>query len=271
VALVMSANPALTPTDVTSIITNTAKDLGTPGWDAYYGFGRVDAFAATQMAASVTPSDRTPPTVAVASPGTGATVQELVAVDVQANDDFGVTSVDFLVDGSLVATDTQEDPAAPYVYRFAWDSTKVPDGSHRLIAKAKDAAGNVGTAKEVAVTVANSKDTAPPVITSLSPASDATVSGSASLSATASDNVAVTSLTISTSNGFQCTSAASSASCTWNLSNVSEGYYTVTATARDAAGYQAAESHTVFVKTTTTTTTPTSPTKKPPPGLEKKK
>jgi thermitase len=271
VALVMSANLGLTGSDATAIVTNTAKDLGTAGWDKYFGFGRVDAAAAGAMAASVTTSDRTAPAVAVASPGTGATVSDLVTVDVQAQDDFGVASVDFLVDGNLVATDTQEDPANPYHYRFSWDSSQVPDGSHKLIAKAKDAAGNVGSAKEVAVTVANTEDTTPPVITSLSPASDATASGSASLSATASDNVAVTSLTISTSNGFQCTSAASSASCTWNLSNVSEGYYTVTATARDAAGYQAAESHTVFVKATTTTTTPTSPTKKPPPGLEKKK
>jgi len=192
-------------------------------------------------------------------------------VDVRADDDFGVISVDLLVDGSLVATDTQEDPTIPYLYKFAWDSTEATDGTHRLKAVARDASGNVGSAQEVTVTVANSDDTTPPVISSLSPASDATVSGSASLSATASDNVAVTSLTISTSNGFQCTSAASSAACTWNLSNVSEGYYTVTATARDAVGYQATESHSVFVKAITTTTTPTSPTKKPPPGLEKKK
>jgi len=67
IALVMSANPTLTPTDVTSIITNTAKDLGSAGWDAYYGFGRVDALAATQMAAGVRTSDTTPPTVAVAN------------------------------------------------------------------------------------------------------------------------------------------------------------------------------------------------------------
>jgi len=271
VAIVMSANPTLTTTDVTSIITNTAKDLGTAGWDKYYGWGRVDADASAQMAATVVTSDHAAPSVAVANPGTGETVKDVVTVDVRADDDFGVISVDLLVDGSLVATDTQEDPTIPYLYKFAWDSTEATDGTHRLKAVARDASGNVGSAQEVTVTVANSDDTTPPVISSLSPASDATVSGSASLSATASDNVAVTSLTISTSNGFQCTSAASSAACTWNLSNVSEGYYTVTATARDAVGYQATESHSVFVKAITTTTTPTSPTKKPPPGLEKKK
>jgi len=80
--------------------------------DAYYGFGRVDAAAAAAMAANVTTSDRTPPAVAVATPSSGATVSSLVTVDVQASDNFGVTSVDLLVDGNVVATDTQEDPTA---------------------------------------------------------------------------------------------------------------------------------------------------------------
>jgi len=51
-ALIMAVNPGLTPTDVLSIITNTAKDLGSAGWDPYYGFGRVDAGAAVTMAAT---------------------------------------------------------------------------------------------------------------------------------------------------------------------------------------------------------------------------
>jgi len=58
-----------------------------------------------------------------------------------------------------------------------------------VIAKARDAAGNVGSAPEVSVTVRNSLDATPPVVTALNPASGAT------LSATASDNVGIASLT----------------------------------------------------------------------------
>jgi len=252
-ALVMSANPGLTATDVTSILTNTAKDLGTAGWDAYYGFGRVDAAAAAAMAANVTTSDRTPPAVAVATPSSGATVSSLVTVDVQASDNFGVTSVDLLVDGNVVATDTQEDPTAPYVYRFAWDSSQVPDGSHRVIAKARDAAGNVGSAPEVSVTVRNSLDATPPVVTALNPASGAT------LSATASDNVGIASLTVSAP-GAQCSSATTSVSCPWSLKNVATGWYTVNATATDTAGYSNTRTASVYVQATTTTTKVKPPT-----------
>ena len=252
VALVMSANPALTPTDVTSILTNTSKDLGDAGWDKYYGWGRVDAGAAVALAATAQTSDRMAPRVAVTTPGAGATVNGVVAVDVQASDDFGVISVDLLVDGLVVATEAQEDPATPYVYRFGWDTTTnpVPDGAYQLTAQARDAAGNVGRSQEVSVTVANAVDTTPPVVTSLTPDSDATVSGSATLSAAATDDVEVASLVVSV-NGFQC-SGTDSVACTWDVADVPEGWYTVTATARDAAGHQAAESHSVYVKATTT-------------------
>jgi len=234
-ALVMSANPGLTATDVTSILTNTAKDLGTAGWDAYYGFGRVDAAAAVAMAASVANSDRTAPSVAVVTPSSAATVSRVVTVDVQARDDFGVTSVDLLVDGTLLGTDTSDDPTAPYVYRFAWDSTRVANGTHQLTAKARDATGNVGSTQAVTVTVSNTGDTTPPVITSVRPSTGTKVTGTSTvLSATASDNVAVAGMTISV-NGFQCSSAKRSVYCAWDLTNVAAGSYTMTTTATDTA------------------------------------
>ncbi|MDB5756690.1 MAG: hypothetical protein JWR56_3118, partial [Massilia sp.] len=44
VALMLSANPALQPSQVDSILTSTADDLGTPGRDDYYGYGRINAY-----------------------------------------------------------------------------------------------------------------------------------------------------------------------------------------------------------------------------------
>jgi subtilisin family serine protease len=253
-ALVLSTNPALQPTDVTAIITSSAKDLGTVGWDAYFGFGRVDAGAAVTMAANVATSDRTAPTVAVQTPGTGTTVKDLVTVDVKATDDFGVMSVDLYADGVLVGTDTQEDPAVPYVYRFAWDSTKVSDGTHKLTAKAKDAAGNLGSAQEVSVTVKNTVDTTPPSFTSTAPASGSTVSGVVTMSATASDNVGMAKVTVS-GGGKSCT-GTSSAACTLDVSGIAGGTTLVVSfSATDTAGNTSSEQASVVVTTTTTTTT----------------
>ena len=45
-ALVWSVNPTLTPDEVESIIESTAVDLGEPGRDDYFGYGRIDASAA---------------------------------------------------------------------------------------------------------------------------------------------------------------------------------------------------------------------------------
>ena len=46
----LSANPALQPSQVDSILTSTADDLGTPGRDDYYGYGRINAYRAVSAA-----------------------------------------------------------------------------------------------------------------------------------------------------------------------------------------------------------------------------
>ena len=45
-ALMLSANPALTEAQVRTILQNTAKDLGAPGFDHTYGYGLIDAYKA---------------------------------------------------------------------------------------------------------------------------------------------------------------------------------------------------------------------------------
>lgn len=53
-ALILQANPALTPAQVKSLITGTALDWGPAGVDTDYGAGRLDAYEAIRTAASAT-------------------------------------------------------------------------------------------------------------------------------------------------------------------------------------------------------------------------
>jgi subtilisin family serine protease len=56
VAWIFGLNPTLEPDDVIGILTNTAVELGPPGWNEYYGWGRVDFGAAAEAAAATRPN-----------------------------------------------------------------------------------------------------------------------------------------------------------------------------------------------------------------------
>ncbi len=56
VAWLFGLNPTLAPGDVIGILTNTAVELGQPGWNEYYGWGRVDFGAAAAAAAATLPN-----------------------------------------------------------------------------------------------------------------------------------------------------------------------------------------------------------------------
>jgi len=48
-ALILSLDPGLGPDEVEQIIKESAVDLGTPGWDSIFGYGRVDVLKALQV------------------------------------------------------------------------------------------------------------------------------------------------------------------------------------------------------------------------------
>ncbi|HEX2972854.1 MAG TPA: S8 family serine peptidase [Tepidisphaeraceae bacterium] len=54
-ALAWSINPELTPDQVQSMLYTTAVDLGDPGWDQLYGWGRIDIGAVAAAAAATVP------------------------------------------------------------------------------------------------------------------------------------------------------------------------------------------------------------------------
>jgi hypothetical protein len=45
-ALVASHHPEWSPAEIAERLAHTAADLGPPGWDPLFGYGRVDAAAA---------------------------------------------------------------------------------------------------------------------------------------------------------------------------------------------------------------------------------
>jgi subtilisin family serine protease len=53
-ALVLSKNPSLSPSSLVSILKQTADDLGSPGFDQYFGWGRVNAYKAVSAAGGST-------------------------------------------------------------------------------------------------------------------------------------------------------------------------------------------------------------------------
>lgn len=89
--------------------------------------------------------DTTPPTVSASESGSSATI----TLAASATDNVGVAKVEFYIDGLLKGSDT----TSPYA--MSLDSTTLSNASHTLVAKAYDAAGNVGTSSGVAFTVNN--------------------------------------------------------------------------------------------------------------------
>ena len=92
--------------------------------------------------------DTVAPTVAITSPTGGATVSARgsTTVSASASDNVGVASVQFYIDGTLLATST----SAPY--SATWNVRKATRGAHTVSVRALDAAGNA-TQKAVSVTV----------------------------------------------------------------------------------------------------------------------
>ncbi len=147
-ALLLAANPGLTVDDAVTRMTENAVDLGTKGWDPYFGFGRVDAYAALMPGQSVRHlPDHTLPVVKLVSPTANSLVYGLVPIDVSASDNVGVTEVDLVVDQQL------REKALMPPFSFAWDTSSVSPGRHILQLFACDASGNCAASRKAAVLV----------------------------------------------------------------------------------------------------------------------
>ena len=230
-ALMISANPAVSGAQIRDILKETADDLGTPGWDPTYGWGRVNAYKAVQAALNAGNGDSSVPTCQIVAPSAGSTLADTVTIAVNASDNIGVTRVELSFNGTVVATSTTT-PA-----NFTWNTTQYASGPYVLQALAYDAAGNVGSSTTVSVTVQNSvPDTTAPTVQVLSPVSGSTVSGTLTVNVSATDNVGVTKVEWYLNGTVTGSTAGSTAAFTWNTSTSPNGAYTIVAKAYDAGG-----------------------------------
>lgn len=237
-ALMYSLKPSITSTVVRDTLFNTALDLGAPGWDPYYGWGRIQADKAILALGS---SQNTPPvgdTTAPTTPqGLSATVLASGAVSLTwsaSTDAVGVTGYSVYRNGVKLTTVT------PTNYS---DSSVQPNTTYTYTVSAYDAAGNT-SAQSSSATVAT-----PPVVTPADTTAPtvpqnvkavSTTSTKADISWSAStDAVGVTGYTVYR-NGTKITQVNKT---TFSDTSVSAGaMYTYTVSAYDAAGNASAQS-----------------------------
>ncbi len=240
-ALMMSANPALSPSTLDNILMTTVRDLGSAGYDNYFGHGRVNASAAVSKARSTSAGDSQAPAVIISTPSASSKVSGLIAVNVSASDNVGVTKVQFYAGATLVATDT----TSPYA--FSWDTTTFPDGALTLQARAYDSAGNVGLGV-VSVTVGN--DTVSPTTAISNPTSGTKVTGTVGITVNASDNKKVARISLLIDGKEVAVSYGTTLSYPWNVpsavSKKSSGTSTITARAYDSSNNMGSSSITVY-------------------------
>ncbi|WPB82347.1 Ig-like domain-containing protein [Archangium violaceum] len=171
-------------------------------------------------------TETTPPVVSLTAPANGATIGGLVTLSANASDaSSSISKVEFLVDGTLIATDTS------WPYSFSWNTPSVASGSHTLTARATDAQGNVATSTPVSVTV----DNAAPAVALTSPASGATLNGVISLQAEASDDIGVTRVEFLRNGLLVGSDTTAPFSVDWDSTTEADGSHTLTARAYDAA------------------------------------
>jgi len=255
-ALVMSANPNLSPDQVEMVLESSADDLiSGVDWHVYYGHGRVNAAAAVQMALNTPAEDSQAPVVTVFAPGKNALVKGSVSVEVSATDNTGVNEVSLYANGVLVATDI----TTPY--QFSWDSTQEFDGLVTLSATAVDASLNEGVSSDLTVEVQNTvlvEDVTAPTVVITNPVDGEAVKRTVSINVDALDDVQVAEIQLMIDGEVVNSDITNSISYSWNTRKVASGIHVISAIATDTSGnvsQLAVVSVTIGGDSTTTTKT----------------
>jgi hypothetical protein len=186
-------------------------------------------------------NDTSPPTVTINSPANISTVSGIVTISASANDDVGITNVEFYENGNLL-TATNVTP-----YSYNWNTQAFVNGEYTLSAKAYDATGKVGQS-DVTITVSNISITVPAAPT-IGTATAGNTQASVSFTAPASNGGSpITGYTVTSSAGQTATGTASPITVT-GLTNGTSYTFTVKATNAVGTGAASAASNSVIPAT----------------------
>ncbi len=170
VALMLEANPDLTPTQVKQILQETAEARGMPEhpdypfphnkWNRSYGYGIVDAYEAVKRALELKPPEpNILPTISITSPGNNAKVSGIITISGTAVDtDGSVSNVELKIDEndwsnvSIVSASSLE-------WNYTWNTKDVKNGMHTIYARAYDGE-NYSAVQSVNVNVYNKAEKA---------------------------------------------------------------------------------------------------------------
>jgi hypothetical protein len=143
-----NSGPAVTGAPFSFSLNSTTLTNGSHSLSAVASNSTGQTSTSTAVSLTVNNADKIPPVVSISSPASGATVSGTVIISATASDNVGVAKVEFYLDSSLQVTDT----ASPYT--SSWNTAAASNGSHTIMAKAYDAAGNTASAS-VIVSVSN--------------------------------------------------------------------------------------------------------------------
>ncbi len=175
--------------------------------------------------------DLEPPVTAITAPADGATVVAPMTITASATDNAGVASVQFLIDGAVVGTDT----TSPYSYN--WNTLASGNGTHTIASKAFDAIGY--SAQSATITVTVDHEAVPPAVAITAPADGATVANTVTVTADATDNVAIARVELLVDGALYTSDTTAPYGFNWSSTTLPNGPHALTARAFDTAGNSA--------------------------------
>ncbi len=167
--------------------------------------------------------------IAFSSPRQNATVSGLVNLAVNAT--LGKpTRVQYYADGVLIGTSTK----APFGWK--WDTRKLKNGTHKLSALARNAAGLTATAESL-VLVKNPLERKPPVVSVAEPRNSQKLKRALiRISGKATDNVAVSFVELLIDNQVKSMTKTPKFSFIWDATTMTKGKHRIRVRAYDTSG-----------------------------------
>ncbi|WP_052343544.1 S8 family serine peptidase [Bacillus massiliigorillae] len=147
-ALYKIQNPTASASEIEVALTSTATDLNEEGWDEKTGFGKVNAAAALAGNIDIEPLSFTLPKV-------NENVINKTTIQVSLNNTAEVETTKFFVDTITEANLIDEVKGDATTATIDWDTTKITDGKHSIIAATYRTDGTVLNQVSREVTVRN--------------------------------------------------------------------------------------------------------------------